>query len=284
MTTTVTATDTAAAAKPAATTYRVNQSVVHNDTLHRVAKPRGQRVDTTCELLLANPVPATTAQAEQLEWCLECYTTQQPGVPAPEGPAATVSPWYMEAAVARLLDAEALSSSEPPAAKPKRERKPKAEPKVEPAPTPEPTPEPVRIANQPTLAAIASGKVGNYELMEAPKGVYALRGPDGKLLADNGKKAYRFESRGDAAWYAQRRTRLAQYQGFGGSARLFMPKVGRTGTWGDGRTWAITGELGKDVQANVNGKPVGPLWTHPTNGMVDAMRWLERVERKPNVA
>jgi hypothetical protein len=111
--------------------------------------------------------------------------------------------------------------------------------------------------------------------------MFAIRQPDGNLLEDGGR-VYWFVDKADAIWFAQRRTRLSEYTGFGGRRKLFIPSISRIETSSDGRVFTILGELGA-VQVTGDGRPVGPVWAHPTNGLVDAWRYAKRAARRRTV-
>ena len=85
-----------------------------------------------------------------------------------------------------------------------------------------------------------------------------------------------FSDRGDAAWYAQRQTRLAQIRATKG--RLFQPKIELP------VGWQITGSAGAYVLLDDRGVQVGPVWTDKDNGRVDAFRYAQRVTRKGGAA
>jgi len=123
------------------------------------------------------------------------------------------------------------------------------------------------LATAPTLTAIASGTVGNYGLLTNKKGLYRLRHIGTEKLVPEA-----FGTQADAAWYAQRLSRLDQVRARQG--KLFMPKIVAPAGY------SIVGEAGAYRVLDDAGEQVGPVWTHKTNGKVDAMRWAERVARQ----
>jgi hypothetical protein len=126
----------------------------------------------------------------------------------------------------------------------------------------------VRLATMPTQAAIASGTVGNYSLHKLRKtGAYELRPvAGGKAVPE------RFDTQADAAWYAQRLSRLDQVRADRG--KLFMPKVVMPAGY------TLAGEPGAYRVLDEQGAQVGPTWTHRSNGKIDAFRWAQRIARK----
>jgi len=253
-----------------AATLQPNDAVLSPDgAVHAVAKvTKKGRATTVCGLSLATPKLATEVQPDTVV-CDACQG-KPAQEPAPEPEAET--PAQADNALDAQRPADELPA--PAADAPSAEDEQAADAEDEAA-----EPEQngfVHRALMPTLAAVAAGKVGYYELEQKgkePNATFRLRDTrDGKLAPEA------FTSRGDAAWFAQRRSRLSQYQGFGGTQKLFMPKVpSRVGPF------EIVGDLGK-VEVQLDGARLGPVWTHKTNGRVDALRWAERLARKPEYA
>jgi hypothetical protein len=128
-----------------------------------------------------------------------------------------------------------------------------------------------RLGTMPTQAALDGGKVGDYTL-EKTKGVWRLRNTATSALVPEA-----FENKGDAGWYAQRLSRLAQVRA-ANAGKLFMPKVRLPAGW------TIAGTAGALRLLNDKGAQVGPTWTHKSNGRIDAFRYYQRITRPGGAA